>query len=61
MRLLNVRLWLLTDQELDDLATARDVDDRAFAAHVRHIKEWRREHLDSEPLDERGAIYQVLR
>jgi hypothetical protein len=47
MRLVNVRLWDLTDQELADLATQCAATEPDHAAALRHLLAWRQEHPDA--------------
>jgi len=46
MRLVKVGVWELTDQELDELAAEREATEPDYAAELRRLKEWRREHPD---------------
>ena len=61
MRLVKVSAWELTDQELDDVAAECSTTEPEYAAELRRLKAWRRDHLASPPKDDRGREYLVLR
>ena len=61
MRLVNVTVLELTDQELDDAAAARSETEPEYAAHLRRLKEWRRDHPGQSPPDDPGRGYLVVR
>ena len=54
MRLVKVSVWELTDQELDDLAAESSTTEPDYAAELRRVKAWRRDHPASPLPDERG-------
>ena len=61
MRLVTVRMWDLTDQELEDLATSCEATEPDHAAALRHLKAWRQHHPDPPVTDQPSRRYQVLR
>ena len=61
MRLVNVRMWDLTDQELEDLATHCEATEPDHAAALRHLKAWRQAHPQAPLPDQTSRRYQVLR
>ena len=58
---LNVSVWQLTDQELDDLAAATDATDPVRASELRHLKVWRRDHPAPHSIEDGDRTYLVLR
>ena len=60
-RLVNVTMNELTDEEIDEMASQREVDDPEQAAELRRLQAWRRDHPADPMIDERGRGYLVLR
>ena len=59
MRLVNVTVLELTDQELDEAAAACSEIEPEYSARLRGLKEWR--HPGESPPDDQGRRYLVLR
>jgi hypothetical protein len=49
MRLVKVSFWQLTDQELDEQAIQCEATEPDYAADLRRLKAWRRDHPNSPP------------
>ena len=60
MRLVKVSLWELTDQEPDELTLQCEATEPGYAAELRRLEAWRREHPAPPPMDERGRGYPVV-
>ena len=56
-RTVSVRVWDLTDAELDHQAAIRAKREPAHAAELLRFKEWRKTNRDKDtrPLDQRGV------
>jgi hypothetical protein len=61
MRLVKVSAWELTVRELDDVTVEGSTTEPEYAAELRRLKPWRRDHPASPPKDDGGRAYLVLR